>query len=75
MRLFTKPMSQNRIEIKKKEPSIEEQEKELLHWESQYEQFFDKAEKNIVDKLKRRKMYKTMFSINLQTHHNKNINN
>jgi hypothetical protein len=31
--------------IVKKEPSLEEQEKELLYWESQYKSMFEKLEK------------------------------
>ena len=71
MRIFTIPRQQIGIKINKKEMSIEEQEKELLYWESQYEQLFDKIEKKNKDKFKRRQMYNNMFSINLQTNYNK----
>jgi len=55
--------------VKPPPPSIEEQEKELLYWESQFETLFDNIEKKRQDKLNRRSMYRNMFSINLQTHH------
>jgi|TARA_B110000008_G_scaffold270420_1_gene300657 hypothetical protein len=42
-----------------KELSIEEQEKELLYWESQYDTMFDKLEK----KAARIHMYKSLFTI------------
>ena len=54
--------------VKPLPPSIEEQEKELLYWESQFETLFDNIEKKRQDKLNRRTMYRNMFSINLQTH-------
>ena len=54
--------------VKPLPPSIEEQEKELLYWESQFETLFDNIEKKRQDKLNRRSMYRNMFSINLQTH-------
>ena len=66
MRIFMIPRQQIGIKINKKEMSIEEQEKELLYWESQYEQLFDKIEKKNKDKFKRRQMYNNMFSINLR---------
>ena len=71
MRIFTIPRQQIGIKINKKEMSIEEQEKELLYWESQYEQLFDKIEKKNKDKFKKRQMYNNMFSINLQINYNK----
>ena len=55
--------------VKPPPPSIEEQEKELLYWESQFETLFDNIEKKRQDKLNRQSMYRNMFSINLQTHH------
>ena len=55
--------------VKPPPPSIEEQEKELLYWESQFETLFDNIEKKRQDKLNRPSMYRNMFSINLQTHH------
>ena len=55
--------------VKPLPPSIEEQEKELLSWESQFETLFDNIEKKRQDKLNRRSMYRNMFSINLQTHY------
>jgi len=76
MRLFTVLPNTNTNTVTKTSnlvkplpPSIEEQEKELLYWESQFETLFDNIEKKRQDKLNRRSMYRNMFSINLQTHH------
>ncbi len=74
MRLFTVLPNTNTLTkasnlVKPLPPSIEEQEKELLYWESQFETLFDNIEKKRQDKLNRRTMYRNMFSINLQTHH------
>ena len=76
MRLFTvlpntntNPLTKTSNLVKPLPPSIEEQEKELLYWESQFETLFDNIEKKRQDKLNRRSMYRNMFSINLQTHH------
>lgn len=78
MRLFTVlPKTNTNTNITKKQsnnvkpppPSIEQQEKELLYWESQFETLFDNIEKKRQDKLNRRTMYRNMFSINLQTHY------
>lgn len=74
MRLFTVLSNTNTVTktsnlVKPLPPSIEEQEKELLYWESQFETLFDNIEKKRQDKLNRRSMYRNMFSINLQTHH------
>ena len=48
-----------------KEIPIEEQEKELLYWESQYEKLFDIIEKKRQYRLNKARMYINMFSINL----------
>lgn len=74
MRLFTVLPNTNTLTktstlVKPPPPSIEEQEKELLYWESQFERLFDNIEKKRQDKLNRRTMYRNMFSINLQTHY------
>ena len=45
-----------------KESSIEEQEKELLYWESQYENMFKYIEKKKQDRLNKQIIYRTMFS-------------
>ena len=45
-----------------KESSIEEQEKELLYWESQYESMFKYIEKKKQDRLNKQIIYRTMFS-------------
>ena len=67
MKLFInkrKPMVQPIII--KKEASIEEQRKELLYWESQYEKLFDIIEKKRQYRLNKALMYSNMFSINLK---------
>ena len=74
MRIFTvlpntNPLTKTSNLVKPPPPSIEEQEKELLYWESQFETLFDNIEKKRQDKLNRQSMYRNMFSINLQTHH------
>jgi len=65
----TNPLTKTSNLVKPPPPSIEEQEKELLYWESQFETLFDNIEKKRQDKLNRPSMYRNMFSINLQTHH------
>ena len=56
--------------IIKKEASIEEQTKELLYWESQYEKLFDIIEKKRQYRLNKALMYSNMFSINLKNKQN-----
>lgn len=56
--------------IIKKEASIEEQRKELLYWESQYEKLFDIIEKKRQYRLNKALMYSNMFSINLKNKQN-----
>ena len=71
MKLFInkrKPMVQPIII--KKEASIEEQRKELLYWESQYEKLFDIIEKKRQYRLNKSLMYSNMFSINLKNKQN-----
>ena len=71
MKLFInkrKPMVQPIII--KKEASIEEQRKELLYWESQYEKLFDIIEKKRQYRLNKALMYSNMFSINLKNKQN-----
>jgi hypothetical protein len=72
MKLFNnkKPVSNN-IQLSPKEIPIEEQEKELLYWESQYDKLFDIIEKKRQYRLNKARMYNNMFSINLV---NKNQN-
>jgi len=71
MKLFINktPKTPN-VSIKQKELPIEEQEKELLYWESQYEKLFDNIEKKRQYRLKKTLMYTNMFSINLKNKHN-----
>jgi hypothetical protein len=66
MKLFNnkKPISNN-IQLSSKEIPIEEQEKELLYWESQYDKLFDIIEKKRQHRLNKARMYMNMFSINL----------
>ena len=71
MKLFINKTSQTpNVSIKQKELPIEEQEKELLYWESQYEKLFDNIEKKRQYRLKKRVMYSNMFSINLKNKQN-----
>ena len=71
MKLFINKTPQIQNEpIKQKELPIEEQEKELLYWESQYEKLFDNIEKKRQYRLKKRVMYTNMFSINLKNKQN-----
>ena len=66
MKLFNNknPVSNN-IQLSPKEIPIEEQEKELLYWESQYDKLFDIIEKKRQHRLNKARMYMNMFSINL----------
>ena len=71
MKLFINKTPQIQNEpIKQKELPIEEQEKEQLYWESQYEKLFDNIEKKRQYRLKKRVMYTNMFSINLKNKQN-----
>ena len=71
MKLFINKTPQIQNEpIKQKELPIEEQEKELLYWESQYEKLFDNIEKKRQYRLKKTLMYTNMFSINLKNKQN-----
>ena len=71
MKLFINKNYQTpNVSIKQKELQIEEQEKELLYWESQYEKLFDNIEKKRQYRLKKRVMYSNMFSINLKNKQN-----
>ena len=71
MKLFINKTPQTpNVSIKQKELPIEEQEKELLYWESQYEKLFDNIEKKRQYRLKKTLMYTNMFSINLKNKQN-----
>ena len=66
MKIFNnKKEFSNPIQLLPKEIPIEEQEKELLYWESQYEKLFDIIEKKRQYRLNKARMYINMFSINL----------
>ena len=72
MKIFNnKKEFSNPKQLLPKEIPIEEQEKELLYWESQYEKLFDIIEKKRQYRLNKARMYNNMFSINLV---NKNQN-
>ena len=72
MKLFNnkKPVS-NPKQLSPKEIPIEEQEKELLYWESQYDKLFDIIEKKIQHRSNKIQMYNNICSFNLT---NKNQN-
>ena len=55
---------------KQNELSLEQQRKELLYWESQYEKMFEYIEKKRQDRINSRKMY-SLFSINFKNRNNK----
>jgi len=66
MKIFNnKKEFSNPKQLLPKEIPIEEQEKELLYWESQYEKLFDIIEKKRQYRLNKARMYINMFSINL----------
>ena len=74
-RLFSKKLPtmslHNPQNTKQKEVPLEQQQKELLYWESQYEKMFEYIEKKRQDRINRRKMYTNLFSINLKNQNNK----
>ena len=66
MKIFNvkKEVSNNK-QLSPKETPIEEQEKELLYWESQYDKLFDIIEKKRQDRSNKIRMYNNICSFNL----------
>mgnify|MGYP001457811934 CR=1 FL=1 len=73
MKIFNvKKEVSNKIQLSPKETPIEEQEKELLYWESQYDKLFDIIEKKRQDRSNKIRTYNNICSFSLT---NKNQNN
>ena len=72
MKIFNvKKEVSDKMQLSSKEIPIEEQEKELLYWESQYDKLFDIIEKKIQHRSNKIQMYNNICSFNLT---NKNQN-
>ena len=61
----------NKQNTKQKEIPLEQQQKELLYWESQYEKMFEYIEKKRQNRINTRKMYANLSSMNLKNQSNK----